>query len=119
MDSLNDILKSLKSIFEDEVRLLSLKGIEKSSVLLGLLATIFVISMFGLLILVFATIALAGYLNVLFDNSYLGYLIVSGVYLLIIVVMLLWMTKKRTPLFTNIFVRKLVIFFNISEDEDK
>ena len=119
MDSLNDIFKSLKSIFDDEMRLLSLKGIEKSSILLGLLGTIFVISLFCLLILIFATFALAGYLNSLFDNNYLGFLIVSGIYILIIVIMLLWMAKTRAPLFTNLLVRKLVIFFNITSDEDK
>lgn len=118
MDSINDIFKSLKSIFENEARILSLKGIEKSSVLLGLLATILVISAFGIMFLIFATIALAGYLNSLLGSNFYGFLIVSGIDLLAIGLMLLIMIRRKTPLFTNLFIRKLISIFNITNDED-
>jgi hypothetical protein len=119
MNSFNDILKSLRSIFENEVRIYSLKGVEKSSVLLGLIATIFVLSALGFIGLIFASVALAAYLNTLLDSAFLGYLIISSGYIVIIVLLLLGMMGRKAPLFTNIFIRRLISIFNISDDEDK
>ena len=118
MDSINDILKSLKAILEDEARILSLKGIQISSVLFGLLATIVVLSTLGAIFLIFVTTALAGYLNSILDSSFMGSLIVSGMYLMTIGVVLLIMKLKKAPLFTNLFIRKFVSLFNIAEYED-
>ena len=119
MDSIKDIWKSLNEIFRDEVRFYSLKGVEKSSLLLGLLVTILIISVFCLLVLIFGSIALAGFLNGLFHSTFLGYLIITGAYLLILLFLLVWMTRRKTPLLTNVFVRFLISIFNIPEDEDQ
>lgn len=118
MDSLKDLWNSLASLFKDELRFYTLKGVEKSSLLLGLIATIFIISIFCLLIFVFGSVALANYINFKLESISLGYLIVSGGYLIILILMLIWMRQRKTPLLTGIFVKSLISIFNIPEDED-
>jgi len=55
--------------------------------------------------LVFGSFALAGYLNELLANNYYGYLIVSGIYVLIIAILLLRVTIAKKPLCSNLFSR--------------
>jgi len=119
MDSLKDIWKSLASLYKDKLRFYTLKGIEKSSLFMGLIATIIIISAFCIMVLIFGSVALANFLNSKLESSFLGYLIVSGAYLVIMFIMLIWMIKRKTPLLTNVFVRSLISLFNIPEDEDK
>ena len=119
MESLKDIWNSLVALYKDEVRLYTLKGVEKSSLFLGLIATIFIISVFCLLVMVFGSIALAHFLNGMLGSGFLGYLIVAGAYMVIMALMLIWMVRRRTPLMTNIFIRSLISIFNIPKDEDQ
>lgn len=119
MDSLKDIWNSLSALYHDKVRLYTLKGVEKSSLFLGVIATILIISVFCILVLIFVSVAFANFLNSKLESSFLGYLIVSGAYLVLLLFMLTWMIKRKTPLFTNVFVRSLISLFNIPEDEDK
>ena len=119
MESLNDIWKSLVALYKDEVRFYTLKGVEKASLLLGLLGTIVIISVFCLLVLIFGSIALANFLNAKLASGFIGYLLVTGAYLIVMVLMFIWMVKRKTPLLTNIFVKSLISIFNIPDDEDQ
>lgn len=119
MDSIKDIKENLQSIFKDEVRLYSLKGVEKSSMFLGVIATFFIVLIFIILGIVFGSLALANYLNVKLDHAYWGYLIVGGTDILLAVLLVAWVIKRKVPLLTSLFVKILVNIFNIREDEDK
>jgi hypothetical protein len=119
MDSIKEIKENLQTIFKDEVRLYSLKGVEKTSMLLGVIATFFIVLLFIILGIVFGSIALASYLNTLLDNAYWGYLIVGGTDILLAILTVGLVKRTKVPLLTNLFVRILVNIFNIKEDEDK
>lgn len=119
MDSFKDLKENLQSIFKDEVRLYSLKGVEKTSMLLGVIATFFIVLIFFILGIVFGSLALADILNTRLDHSYLGHLIVGGADLLLSVLLILWVLKTKIPLLTSLFVKILVNIFNIHDDEDK
>jgi len=118
MDSLKDLWNSLTTLFKDELRLYTLKGVEKSSLFLGLIASIFIVSIFCLLVFVFGSVALANFINFKLDSDFFGYSIVSGGYLIILILMLIWMLRRKKPLLTNIFIKSLISIFNIPEDED-
>jgi low temperature requirement protein LtrA len=118
MESLKDIWNSLTTLYKDKVRFYTLKGVEKSSLFMGLIATILFVSAFCIMVLIFGSVALANFLNTRLESTFLGYLIVSGAYLVITIFMLIWMVKRKTPLFAGIFVRTLISLFNITEDED-
>lgn len=118
MERLNDIFNSLNELYKDKARFYSLKGVEKTSLFLGLIATIFFISIFCLLVLIFGSIALAGFFNSLWESTWLGYLAVCGGYFLIMIILLIWMSKRNQPLLTGVFIRALLSIFNIPNDED-
>jgi hypothetical protein len=119
MESLNDIKDSLKSIFKDEVQIYTLKGVEKASLFLGIIATFFIVTIVVLLGIIFGSIALAKYLNGRLDHEFMGYLIVSGGDILLAVLLLIMVGRKKVPLLTSLFVRSFVSIFKISEDEDQ
>ena len=119
MESLKDIWNSLVGLYKDEVRFYTLKGVEKASILLGLLATIFIVAVFCLLVMIFGSVALANFLNATLNSDFLGYLIVMGAYLVVMVIMFAMMARRKTPMLTNVFIRSLISIFNIPEDEDQ
>ena len=119
MESLNDIKDSLRSIFKDEVQLYTLKGVEKISLFLGIIATFIIVTIVFLLGIIFGSFALAKYLNLKLDHEFTGYLIVSGADILFAVVLLILVARRKIPLYTNLFVRTIVSIFKINEDEDQ
>ena len=119
MDSIKDIKENLQTIFKDEVRLYSLKGVEKSAMFLGVIATFFIVLIFIILGIVFGSLALANYLNAVLEHAYLGYLIVGGTDILMAVLIVILVQRTKVPLLTSLFVKILVNIFNIREDEDK
>jgi len=119
MESLNDIKDSLRSIFKDEVQLYTLKGVEKASLFLGIIATFFIVTIVVLLSIIFGSIALAKYLNLRLDHEFMGYLIVAGADVLLAVLLLIMVARRKVPLLTSLFVRAIISIFNINEDEDQ
>jgi hypothetical protein len=119
MESLNDIKESLKAIFKDEVQLYTLKGVEKASLFLGIIATFFIVTIVFLFGIIFGSIALAKFLNLKMDHDFAGYLIVAGADILLAVLLLIMVARRKVPLLTNLFVRSIVSIFKISEDEDQ
>jgi len=119
MESLNEIKDSLKTIFKDEVQLYTLKGVEKASLLLGIISTFFIVTIVVLLGIIFGSIALAKYFNLRLDHDFMGYLIVAGADVLLAVLLLIMVARRKIPLLTNLFVRAIVSIFKINEDEDQ
>jgi len=119
MDNLKDIRDNLQSIFKDEVRLYSLKGVEKTSKLLGVIATFVIVLIFFILGIVFGSLALANILNARLDHEFLGYIMVGGADILLAVLIILWVLRTKVPLLTSLFIKILINIFNIPSDEDK
>lgn len=118
MESLNDIKDNLRSIFKDEVQLYTLKGVEKASLFLGIIATFFIVTIVVLLGIIFGSIALAKYLNLRLDHEFMGYLIVAGADVLLAVLLLILVARRKVPLLTNLFVRAIVSIFKINEEDE-
>ena len=119
MDNFKDIKNDLQSIYKDQVRLYSLQGVEKTSRLLGVIATFIIVLIFFILGIVFASLALANILNSNMDHEFMGYIIVGGADILLSILLILWVLKTKVPLLTSLFVKILVNIFNIRSDEDK
>lgn len=118
MENLNDIKDNLRSILKDEVQLYTLKGVEKASLFLGIIATFFIVTVVILLGIIFGSIALAKFLNLKLDHDSMGFLIVAGGDMLLALILLIWVTRRRIPLLSNLFVRAIVSIFKINKDED-
>lgn len=114
--NLNNITDDTKVLVEDYLRLFSGKFSEKLALFLGILASVFVLFTLILILVIFSSFALAGYLNKMLPGEYWGYGIVTGIYLLTIVFLLIKIFRTKTPLFSNLFVKLIVTVMNIDLD---
>lgn len=119
MESLNEIKDSLSTLFKDEVQLYTLKGVEKASLFLGIIATFFIVTVVVLLGIIFGSIALAKYLNLRLDHDFMGYLILAGADVLLAFLLIILVARRKIPLLTNLFVKAIVPIFKIKQDEDQ
>jgi putative superfamily III holin-X len=115
--NLNNITDDTKVLVEDYLRLFSGKVSEKLALFLGILASIFVLFTLIMVLVIFSSFALAGYLNKVLPGEYWGFGIVSGIYLLTIVFFIVKIFRTKTPLFSNLFVKLIVTVMNIDLDQ--
>lgn len=107
------------NLAKNYLKLFGLKQSERLAVLLGILSTIFIISTLLLIVIVFSSFVLAGWLNEILANDYWGFFIVSGLYLIVVAILLLNVKKTGNPLFVNLFVRFVLPLLNIETNQKK
>ena len=97
-----------KEYTETSLELYRLNAIDKTadvvSSLFARLALLMVVAMFSLLI----NIALSLYIGKLLDEMYLGFLIVSGFYLIVAIIIFLFSDKLLKIPLTNLVIAKLL-----------
>ena len=108
-----------ESLIKDYLKLFSVAQSEKLALLLGILASVFILSTLLLIVLVFCSFALAGYLNEILPGAYWGFWIVAGFYLLVIALMVVKILVTKTPLLANLFARFVISVLNIDIDHAK
>jgi hypothetical protein len=116
-NQITDISRDTESLVKEYVKLFSIKQSEKLAVFLGIIASVFLLATLLLIVLVFSSLALAGYLNEAMAGDYWGYLIVGGAYILSIVLLIIKIFRTKTPLLGNFFARLIVTVLNIETDE--
>jgi hypothetical protein len=112
-DNISHIAEDTRAVIMDHMKLFSIRQTEKLSRFFGLLSTIFIISSILLIVIIFFSFALAGILNHLLNSYFGGYLIVSGIYVLLILSLILSMKKSKRPLMSNAIARSLSTVFEI------
>ena len=117
--NLNNISDDTESLVRDYLKLFSIKQTEKLSLYLGILATVFILSLLLLIIIVFWSFALAGYLNDVLANDYWGFWIVSGFYVLVIALIIFKMIKTKRPPLSNLFVKLIVSVMSLDISQSK
>jgi hypothetical protein len=100
----------------NHLKLFSIRQTEKLARFFGLLSTIFIISIILLIVVLFFSFALAGVLNNLLNTSVWGYLAVSGLYIMVILIILMNMRKTKKPLLSNTIAKSIARVFDIEED---
>jgi len=118
-NNINDISDDTESLVKDYLKLFSIRQSKKLALLLGILASVFILSLLLLIVIVFCSFALAGYLNDLLGHDYWGLLIVAGFYILLITWLIIKMLRTQTPLFANLFVKLVAFVFNMEINHDK
>ncbi len=112
-DSIDHIADDTREIIMNHLKLFSIRQTEKLARFFGLLSTIFIISIILLIVIIFFSFALAGVLNNLLNTSVWGYLIVSGIYILVIIIILMNMRKTKKPLLSNAIAKSIAAVFDI------
>ena len=105
-----------EDLAKDYLKLFSVRQSERLAVFLGILMSIFVIATLVLILVIFSSFVLAGTLNKLMDSEFWGFVIVAGLYLLAIILLIVKIFRTSTPLFSNLFVRLIVLVMNIDSD---
>lgn len=111
--SVGDIVEKITEYIQIKTELIKLKVIEYVSRILANVIALVFIGMIVFFFLFFISFALGAYLNVVTQSEFLGYLIVAGAYLLlIIIIFLLAKTGKIQGWFENLILK-------IAEQEDE
>ena len=112
-DNINNLSDDTRSLINDHIKLFSIRQTEKLARFFGLLSTIFILSIILLIFIIFFSFAIAGILNNLLNTAFGGYLIVSGIYILVILIIILIMRKTKKPLLANSIAKALALVFEI------
>lgn len=117
MPSLKNNIKNISDdteiLAKDYLKLFSVRQSEKLAIFLGILMSIFVIATLVLILVIFSSFVLAGTLNKLLNSEFWGFVIIAGLYLLGIILLIIKIFRTGTPLFTNLFVKLIVLVLEI------
>jgi len=120
MPSLKSNIKKIsgdsETLAKDYLKLFSVRQSEKLAIFLGIIMSIFVIATLALILLIFSSFILAGVLNKLLASEFWGFVIIGSLYLLAIIWLIVKIFRTSTPLFTNLFVRLIVLVMDIDTD---
>ncbi|MFY0651043.1 MAG: phage holin family protein [Cyclobacteriaceae bacterium] len=113
MININKLKEALAGYVKVKVEMLKLDITEHLSKILSQLIAFLIIFIIATYVLAFASFALANFLNDLWGNSYGGFLVLSGIYLvLLLTIVYLLKSGKMKKYLESILV-------NIGEEEDE
>jgi hypothetical protein len=120
-DQINDISGDSRSLLKDYIKLFSIQQSERLALFLGIITSLYILSTIVLILVIFGSFFLAGSLNHLLNSEFWGYMIVGGVYMVVIGLLVVRMVRMKTPLFFSFFVKLVVTVLNIDlvETPDK
>ncbi len=107
--------KQLEQYVQDRILLLKLQATEKTARLVALLFSVLMISLLAFFILLFLGFMAGNYFAGITGNIYSGYAIVTGFYMLLLLIVLLY-RKKLNKKVINLVIR---IFFGKNEADEK
>lgn len=117
--NLDKVIDRLTKFIELKLEIYELKVKEQLVGIISSFATLALILSFGLFMFFFASLALGFYLNSVLDSSFLGFVIISLIYLSICIVLVIFKDKIITNnLFQAIFSDTLTIN-NDEQDSDQ
>ncbi len=83
LEKIEELIESLKSYANTNVSLIKLEAAEHASLIMANLISGLVVGLVVILFVFFLSLGICFYLSELTGNSYLGFIIISGVYLLL------------------------------------
>ncbi|MEQ8472094.1 MAG: phage holin family protein [Marinoscillum sp.] len=119
MALINKLVDRLSDYIKLKGERLKLDIIAQVSRLLAHFVGFMTIAVIGVFLLIFLSMALSAYLNNLLDSSHYGYLIVSGIYLIILIVIIILLRSNRMQRWLEtLFVRLSQNIQEEYEDEE-
>ena len=102
-----DLTESVSEYIKTYYKLSVINVTDKATGIAASSLSALVIAFLGLFVLLFSGIALGIWLGDLLDNTALGYLLVAGLYLLIIIVIVALRKRIVFPMIRNIIIDKI------------
>lgn len=123
MASLKNNIKNIsgdsETLAKDYLKLFTVRQSEKLAIFLGIIMSIFVIATLVLILVIFSSFVLAGTLNKVLHSEFWGFVIIASLYLLAIILLIVKIFRTSTPLFTNLFVKLIVLVMEIDSGYPK
>lgn len=94
MSLINNIVDKLTEYFQVRIDKIKLDLIAQVSKLLAIFMALILIGIAGFFFFIFGSIALGAFLNAVLESVYLGYLILSGFYFLIMIIIFILIKTK-------------------------
>lgn len=102
------LYEKAKKYVDVNIQLVKLHGVDKIADLISSVLSWAIISMIVAMFILLASISLSLYLGELFGETYLGYLAVSGFYLLLFILLILTRSSIIKIPITNLVIAKLL-----------
>lgn len=112
-DNVNNIADDTESLIKDHLKLFSVKQSERLALFLGVITSVFILSLLLLVLVVFCSFALASYLNDQLPGNHWGFWILAAFYLLVITLIIVKIAKTKVPPLSNFFAKFIVSVFNL------
>ncbi len=93
--NLNKIKETLSGYLKVKIELLKLDLTEHISKILTQVIAFLIIFIIGMFVLAFASFALANFLNDIWGNTYAGYLVLAGVYTIVLLIVLYFLKSGK------------------------
>lgn len=104
MLNLDRLVQNVSRFLEIKLEIYELKLKKQLAETIASIAALFLVAAFGFVALVFLSLALGFYLNVVFGSSFLGLLVVGGLYIVIGIIIFRFKDRLITqPLFESMF----------------
>ncbi|WP_258105360.1 phage holin family protein [Marinoscillum sp. MHG1-6] len=110
MSLINNLLDKISGYIQAKGEKLKLDIIAQVSKLLAHFVAFLLVGLIGFFFFIFGSITLGAYLNEVMESTYLGYLILTGFYLLLLIVIVLLLKTNRIQKWMETF------FINLSEN---
>jgi hypothetical protein len=102
-----DLTESISEYIKTYYKLSVINATDKATNIAATSLTAVVVAFLGVFVLLFSGIALGIWLGELLDNTALGYLVVAGIYLLIIIILVALRKRIVFPMIRNIIIDKI------------
>jgi len=102
------LTKNVRDYINIRAELVKLNATDKASTIIAALAFGFIASLLALLLLIIFSLGLGFYLSFLTGSAYSGFLIVTGFYLIIGVILLCYRKKLLINPIRNIIIRQIL-----------
>lgn len=117
-NNIKDITTDSQSLVNNYLTLFGIRQSKRLATFLGVISSVFIISTLLMIIILFGSFVLADFLNHLFESKYMGFLIISILYLLAVGILLLKMKSTGKPLLTNLYIKFVLPLLNIKISQE-
>jgi len=111
---LDSIVEHLTGLLEARLELFKLEAKEEIAKILARVLAAMALAFLGVMIVVFLSFSLAVWFNAFLDSSYWGYFIVTGAYLLLFVLLIVFKVHKRIQ---NLLERLLIKEADLADED--
>jgi hypothetical protein len=117
-ERLDTMLSEFKGMVDFGIKDIKLVFVEILSLVMAHISSTLMLLGFGLIFLLFISLGGGLLLNDMLDSHYLGFFIIAGIFVLVVLVLILIRKSRGIPFFTNNFIRLFVkILYNDDEKD--